>query len=99
MVGRHQSAGASSQQTVALVELAPFNSSEAHFHKRSEESYYFISGHGLARIDDQEVIVTEGDLVFSKPGQIHQFINTGNISLKYLVFTSPQWIPEDSFTS
>lgn len=98
LVGRHQSSGAAKEQTVALVELPTLKSSDPHFHKEREESYYFISGQGKARIDTEEVIVNAGDLVFSRPGQVHQFTNTGNAPLKYLVFTSPQWIPADSFT-
>lgn len=97
LVGRHQSSGASKEQTVAIIELPPYKSSDAHFHKEREESYYFISGQGRARIDKEEVDVNNGDLIFSRPGQVHQFTNTGDIPLKYLVFTSPQWIPSDSF--
>ena len=32
LVGRHESSGASKEQTVALVELLPYKSSDAHFH-------------------------------------------------------------------
>ncbi len=99
LVGRHESSGASKEQTVALVELPPYKSSDPHFHKEREESYYFISGQGRAMIDQKEVDISTGDLVFSRPGQTHQFINTGSLPLRYLVFTSPQWIPTDSFKS
>lgn len=70
--------------------------SSEHFHQNREESYYFLEGVGIAKIGEEEVHVKKGDLVFSRPGELHQFENKGDERLKYLVFTSPQWIPEDS---
>lgn len=96
LVGRHESTGAAKKQTVAIVEVPTGMKSDSHYHKKREESYYFLSGVGLAKIEDTEAKVKAGDLVFTKPGQAHEFINTGDINLTYLVFTSPQWIPEDS---
>lgn len=96
LVGRHVSTGEAKEQTVAIVELSPGKSSDPHFHGMREESYYFLEGSGLAKIDDVEVSVKQGDLVFTKPRERHQFINTGMSNLRYLVLTSPTWIPEDS---
>lgn len=96
LVGRHASTGASKFQTVAMVALPPDKSSDPHFHKEREESYFFLQGYGIAIVDSSEVSIKAGDLVFSSPGEKHQFKNTSNEELRYLVFTTPQWIPEDS---
>ncbi len=96
LVGRHESTGAAKEQTVAIVDVHQDKKSDPHFHKEREESYYFLSGVGIAKIGDKEVNVKAGDLVFSRPGQLHEFVNIGNTEMKYLVFTSPQWTPEDS---
>ena len=96
LVGRHPSSGAAQTQTVALVALPPHKASDPHFHKEREESYFFLQGHGVAIVGEVEVPVNAGDLVFSNPGERHQFKNTSENELKYIVFTTPQWIPEDS---
>jgi mannose-6-phosphate isomerase-like protein (cupin superfamily) len=98
LVGRHASSGAAQLQTVAMVVLPPHKSSDPHYHKEREESYYFLSGQGTATIGDSEVNVKAGDLIFTSPGEKHQFRNTGGEELKYLVFTNPQWVPQDSFS-
>ena len=98
LLGRHESKGASKQHTVAMVEVPPGKKSSPHYHKEREESYYFLEGEGLARIESKEAKVKKGDLVFSRPGQKHEFINSSNSPMKYLVITSPLWVPEDSHT-
>lgn len=96
LIGRHNSSGAAKQQTVAMVALSPGKSSDTHFHKEREESYFFVEGFGTADIDGQKVSVKAGDLVFAHAGEKHQFINNGSSDLKYIVFTAPSWVPEDS---
>lgn len=96
LVGRHASSGASKFQTVAIVALPPGRSSDPHFHNEREESYFFLHGYGVAIVGEVEVSVKAGDLIFSSPGEKHQFKNTSSGELRYLVFTTPQWIPEDS---
>jgi len=95
-VGRHKSSGEAKEQTVALVSLLPGKFSDAHFHKEREESYFFLTGHGIAEVASVSIEIKAGDLIFTSPGEMHRFINTGSVDLKYLVFTAPAWIPEDS---
>ena len=73
LVGRHTSTGASKFQTVAMVVLPPEKSSDPHFHKEREESYFFLQGSGIAIVGETEVSVKAGDLIFSSPGERHQF--------------------------
>ena len=96
LVGRHETAGAFKQHTVCLVELKVGASSTPHFHRDREESYFVLSGDGEAVMDGQRVEVSAGVLLASRPGQRHHFVNTGSMPLRYLVFTAPSWIPEDS---
>ena len=96
LVGRHKSSGEAKQQTVAMISLKSGMSSDPHFHKEREESYFFLEGHGIAKIDQTEISIKTGDLIFAAPGERHQFKNAGQSELRYIVFTAPSWIPEDS---
>ncbi len=96
LIGRHPSHGASKLQTVAIVELFPGVRSSAHFHKEREESYFILEGHGKALIAGQEVMVQAGDCLFAEPNETHQFVSEGKVPLRYLVLTTPAWMPEDS---
>lgn len=96
LVGRHDLHGGTRHHTVVLVELAVGLTSDNHFHRVREESYYFVSGVGIAKIADEFVAVTAGDLVYAAPGERHEFRNTGEQPLRYLVITAPCWSPEDS---
>ena len=97
LVGRHESTGASKHQTVAMVVLPEGKSSDPHYHKEREESYFFLAGEGVAVVGGAEVKVNAGDLIFSYPGEKHQFFNMGTTELRYIVITTPQWVPADSF--
>lgn len=97
LLGRHQQHQATTHHTIAVVELAPKLSSDPHFHKEREESYFIISGYGLAEIDDQTISLNPGDLIFAKPKMRHKFINTNKEPLRYMVITAPTWSPEDSW--
>jgi quercetin dioxygenase-like cupin family protein len=57
----------------------------------SERVYYVLSGTGIISVEDNEYQVSEGDLVFIKPNEVHGL--TGN--LEYLVFTSPPYDPDN----
>jgi|GEM_PF-911459 len=97
LVGRHAQHGLSQTHTVSLIELDSGTSSDRHFHKEREESYYFLDGHGSATIDNYQINVEKGDLIHTFPNEEHIFTNTGDTKLKYLVITAPSWIPADSF--
>lgn len=96
LVGRHDSTGASEHHTVAIVKLPPKISSDEHFHKEREESYFVISGLGRVIVDGVESKIQAGSLVYTKPNEKHKFINDGDCEFIYLIITAPYWIPEDS---
>ena len=97
LLGRHKQHQATSHHTIAVVELAPGLSSDPHFHKEREESYFIVSGHGTAEIGDLSFELNPGDLVFAKPNARHKFLNSSELPLRYMVITAPTWSPEDSW--
>lgn len=96
-IGRHEQHSSTKNHTIAIVEIAPGLSSDPHFHKEREESYYFISGTGKAIVGDQEHLIISGTLIYASPLEKHQFVNDGTDPLRYLVITAPGWIPQDSW--
>jgi mannose-6-phosphate isomerase-like protein (cupin superfamily) len=98
VIGRHEKHGSTKNHTIAVVEIAIGCNSDIHFHKEREESYYFISGHGLAQIGDNKIEIIAGDLVYAPPLDKHQFFNRGTEPLRYMVITAPSWIAEDSWS-
>lgn len=97
LVGRHEKHGGTKHHTVAIVELDPGATSEAHLHKEREESYFVVNGTGSVTIDGETTAIKSGDLVHAKAGQKHSFTNTENFPMRYLVITAPSWSPDDSF--
>lgn len=96
LIGRHESSGSSEHHTVAIVKLPSNTTSDEHYHKEREESYYVISGSGKVIIDGVESSIQRGSLVYTKPNEKHSFINEGEDDFIYLIITAPYWVPEDS---
>ena len=59
-----------------------------HAHENKEQVYYFVSGRGKMRIDDEVFAVTAGDAVHLAPRERHQVINDTEDDLEYLNITA-----------
>ena len=67
-----------------------------HNHMVNEEMFFVLEGNGELRLGDTTHPVRAGDIVACPPGgpeTAHQFVNTGDIELKYLA-VSTQLSPE-----
>jgi len=67
-----------------------------HNHMVNEEMFFVLEGNGELRLGDATHPVRAGDIVACPPGgpeTAHQFVNTGDIELKYLA-VSTQLSPE-----
>jgi mannose-6-phosphate isomerase-like protein (cupin superfamily) len=75
-------------------ELPPGASEGCHTHDGAdalEEIYYVLQGHGLMRIEAEEVTLAPGDAVLVPPGVDHGLFNTGPEPLRLvLLFGKPQ---------
>ena len=83
-------------QSLAEARLAPGQSTTPHYHPRTEEIYYILSGMGEMRIGDEVRMVGAGDAIAIPPGQVHQLINRGNEMLKLLCCCAPGYEHEDT---
>jgi mannose-6-phosphate isomerase-like protein (cupin superfamily) len=97
LVGRDENSGGSEKQSLAHVSIPSAKSVPPHYHKVSEETYFFLKGEGRMVVDDEERAVSEGDAVLIKPRQIHHLYNDGTETLEFVAISGPAWVPDDSF--
>jgi mannose-6-phosphate isomerase-like protein (cupin superfamily) len=65
----------------------------AHWHEKTHEFYYVLSGTGKLVIDGEDVPVRDGDCVWIHPGAVHH----AEGDLESLIVASPAYDPQDTF--
>ncbi|MEY4723417.1 MAG: hypothetical protein RLZZ324_930 [Candidatus Parcubacteria bacterium] len=62
-------------------------------HKHTEQTLFFLSGTGEARLNDETYPIAPGNVTVVTPGTKHNFINTGSVPLQiYTVYAPPNHI-------
>jgi mannose-6-phosphate isomerase-like protein (cupin superfamily) len=87
---------AARNQSLAEATLPPGCDTFEHFHRESEEVYYFTSGAGRMRLGDEEQAVRAGDAVVIPPGVRHKLWNEGSEPLVLLCACAPAYSHEDT---
>lgn len=78
---------------LVVMEIPPSGEVGEETHAHVEQTLFFHSGTGVARLDGVEYPVTSGDVVVVTPGTKHNFLNTGTTALKiYTVYAPPNHI-------
>jgi mannose-6-phosphate isomerase-like protein (cupin superfamily) len=88
--------GNSANQSLAQATVPPGASTEAHYHRASEEIYLFTAGAGRMKLGDEEAAVRAGDCVVIAPGTPHQLVNDGDEPLVLLCCCAPPYSHEDT---
>jgi mannose-6-phosphate isomerase-like protein (cupin superfamily) len=88
--------GNAANQSLAQATVPPGASTEAHYHKASEEIYLFTAGSGRMTLGDEAAAVRAGDCVVIPPGTEHQLVNDGREPLVLLCCCSPPYSDEDT---
>jgi mannose-6-phosphate isomerase-like protein (cupin superfamily) len=83
-------------QSLAEATVAPGSETMEHFHRRSEEIYYFTAGAGRMRLGDEEAEVRAGDTVVIAPGTKHKLFNEGAEPLVLLCCCAPAYSDDDT---
>ena len=83
-------------QSLAEATVAPGAATEEHYHRLTEEIYFFTHGSGRLRVGDEEREVAPGDTVVIAPGQRHKLWNTGTQPLRLLCCCAPAYTHEDT---
>ena len=82
-------------QSLAEASLPAESSTTRHFHKRSEELYFILSGEGTMEIDGETRPVTVGHAILIPANSWHQITATSD--LKFLCCCAPPYAHEDTF--
>jgi mannose-6-phosphate isomerase-like protein (cupin superfamily) len=83
-------------QSLAEARLMPGKSTTPHYHPKTEEIYYVISGQARMKIGDDARVVGRGDAIAIPPGQVHQITNTGTEELVFLCCCAPGYEHDDT---
>ena len=88
--------GNSVHQSLAEATVPPGGETIEHYHRASEEIYFFTSGAGRMRLGEEEDEVRAGDTVVIAPGTRHKLWNTGAEPLVLLCCCSPAYSHDDT---
>jgi mannose-6-phosphate isomerase-like protein (cupin superfamily) len=67
-----------------------------HYHRVTEELYFFTAGRGRMTLGDDERDVGAGDCVVIPPGEVHGLLNTGDEPLVLLCCCAPAYSHDDT---
>lgn len=87
----------STNHSLTLVELTEGESTEPHFHKESEETYYVLGGKGEMTVDGKEFPLGQGQVCLIEPGEVHEITGMED-GLRFLAISVPAWTPDDSYS-
>jgi len=83
-------------QSLAEATLAIGAATQEHYHPKSEEIYYILSGAGRMKIDGEERLVGPLDAIAIPPGARHKIWNTGLAPLVLLCCCAPGYENDDT---
>jgi mannose-6-phosphate isomerase-like protein (cupin superfamily) len=83
-------------QSLAEATIAVGTATQEHFHPRSEEIYYILSGTARMKIDGEEREVGPLDAIAIPPGARHKIWNTGAEPLVLLCCCAPGYENDDT---
>lgn len=84
-------------QSLAEATLEPGQSTERHYHERSEEIYLVTKGSGELEVDGEVTRVRPGDAILIPPRAWHTLENNGTSELVILCVCSPAYSHDDTF--
>ena len=83
-------------QSLAQATVPPGGETEEHFHRVTEELYFFTEGSGRLRLGEEERDVRAGDCVVIAPGTPHKLLNPSDGPLRLLCCCAPAYSHDDT---
>jgi mannose-6-phosphate isomerase-like protein (cupin superfamily) len=83
-------------QSLAEATIAPGQSTQEHYHPKSEEIYYILHGTGRMKLEGEFREVGPLDAIAIPPGQRHKIWNTGAEPLVLLCCCAPAYENNDT---
>ena len=75
--------------TVVEEELAPGVKEINHYHERSWQFFYIISGEATLSVDGKDVKLGKDESIQVPPLVKHQLMNNGTIAVKFIIISKP----------
>ncbi len=83
-------------QSLAEATVPPGVKTQAHYHPRTEEIYYILSGRGMMFLGSEQRQVGPGDAIAILPGQVHWIENPHEDALVFLCCCAPSYEHHDT---
>jgi mannose-6-phosphate isomerase-like protein (cupin superfamily) len=83
-------------QSLAEATVPPGGATAEHYHRTTEEIYFFTHGSGRMRLGEDEREVRPGDTVVIPPGARHKLWNGGDEPLRLLCCCAPAYSHQDT---
>jgi mannose-6-phosphate isomerase-like protein (cupin superfamily) len=83
-------------QSLAEAIVPPGITTTAHYHPKTEEIYYILTGEGVVRVGEFERSVGPGDAIPIPPSTPHQIRNAGGSDLVFLCCCAPAYEHQDT---
>jgi mannose-6-phosphate isomerase-like protein (cupin superfamily) len=84
-------------QSLAEAWLEPGQSTQRHYHARSEELYVLLDGEGEMEVDGERSRVGPGQAILIPPGARHQITASDGGPLRFLCCCAPPYSHDDTF--
>ncbi len=84
------------KQSLAEATVPVGGATDEHYHRLSEELYFFQSGSGRLRVGDEQRDVRAGECVVIPPGAVHKLSNTGDVPIRLLCCCAPPYSDADT---
>jgi mannose-6-phosphate isomerase-like protein (cupin superfamily) len=88
--------GTTLNQSLAEATVAPGGTTVEHYHRETEELYFFTHGRGRMRLARKERDVKPGDVVVIAPGMRHKLWAGPDEPLRLLCCCAPAYSHEDT---
>ncbi len=88
--------GTTLNQSLAEATVRPGGETVEHFHRETEEIYFFTQGSGRMRLATDECEIRAGDAVVIAPGIRHKVWATGDEPLRFLCCCAPAYSHDDT---
>ena len=77
-----------------VILLLPGQTLGGHYHEEVEETFYVIQGQGVFTVNGEQLIASEGDVLYMEPTDTHAIANNTDQPLK-MVFIKCPCLPDD----
>lgn len=88
--------GNARNQSLAEATVPAGGTTAEHYHRETEEIYFFTAGSGRMRLGEEEREVRAGDCVVIPPGVRHKLWSAPDAELKLLCCCAPPYRDEDT---